>query len=446
MSAWMIDIVVQLFGRADWLIFASAQICVVMAILPVILIVRERFGAKAGGYTALAAFLTHFTTISAVEYNVNMGFLPFWGWMVFTFLKAEEKDKLGWWALFGILSAGGMYGKYIAGVFLITVTLWVFLKRRDLLKRPGPYLAAFLFLIALTPHLIWLVHSNFLPIEYAMGRSGSDDKSWFDHILMPLIYVVEFIYSVAPMLLALAIAAGWRRISTISLTRIKAGVNRVWADPFMFAALGPVLVITVISMVLGADIKTAWSIPLGVVFAGLIGISAAALETGSGDFKNRFMVSWAALYGTLVLVYIAIFVASPLAKNKPARMLHDGPELARLVESYWYSHETAPFEYVVGSRWPGGTVAWYSSVRPSLFEKASLKYAPWVDMSDLHQKGALYVDYKKPRAMVAGMCATDLQKMLWPAAGGKIYKKHPEVWVATLKPATGLDAVTCVGN
>jgi 4-amino-4-deoxy-L-arabinose transferase-like glycosyltransferase len=446
MSAWMIEVVVRLFGRSDWIVFASSQICTILAIIPVLLIVHERYGAKACGYTVLAVFLTHFTTLTSIEYNVNMGFLPFWSWMVFTFLKAEQKDSLFWWGMFGLVSAGGMYGKYIAGVFLISATLWVVLRRRDLFLRPGPYLAVAIFLIAVAPHVLWLVETDFLPIKYAMNRSGSEGTALYMHLAMPIKYLIEFIYSVAPMLLALAIAAGWHRIKSVSLTRIGNLVRYVWSDPFLFAVIGPVVVIATISLGLGADIKTAWSIPLGVVFAGLIGAAANSLDVGLSSFKQRFIASWAVLYGLLVLIYVGIFVFSPLVKNKPARMQHDGPALTQIVEKYWYSREAEPFEYTIGSRWPGGTVAWYASQRASLFEKASLKYSPWIDEADLQSKGAVYVDYKEPKTKVAGMCVIDPQKILWPMPAGRIYKKHPEVWIAVLKPALGPNAVTCEGE
>ncbi|WP_075698258.1 glycosyltransferase family 39 protein [Pseudovibrio brasiliensis] len=445
-SAWMIDIIVQLFGRSDWIVFAASQLCTLLAVLPVLLIVGERYGAKAVGYSTFAVFLTHFTTLTSVEYNVNMGFLPFWGWMVFTFVKAEEKDSLLWWGLFGLVSAGGIYGKYIAGVFLMSATLWVLLKRRDLLLRPGPYFAAATFLLALTPHLIWLVNSDFLPIEYAMNRSESEGTAWYQHLLMPLKYLVEFIYSVGPMLLALAIGVGWTRLKTGFGPGLKTLTGRVWSDPFLFAVVGPVGVIAAISLLLGADIKTAWSIPLGIVFAGLVGVVASSLETENTSFKERFLSAWVALYGILLIVLIGIFALSPFVKNKPARMQHDGPALARLAEEHWYRHETKPFEYTVGSRWPGGTVAWYGTHRSSLFEKANLKIAPWVDVEDLQSKGAIYVDYRDPKTKVAGMCVTDPQKVLWPMPNERTYKKHPEIWIAVLKPATGPNAVTCEGE
>ncbi|WP_159436509.1 glycosyltransferase family 39 protein [Pseudovibrio sp. Tun.PSC04-5.I4] len=445
MSAWMIDAVVQIFGRSDWLIFGAAEVCTILAILPVVLIVRERFGAKVGGYTALAAFLSHFTTLSAVEYNVNMGFLPFWGWMIYTFLKAEEKDTLLWWTLFGLISAGGMLGKYTAAIFLMSATLWVLLKRRDLLVRPGPYIAAFVFLIALSPHLVWLVKSDFVLIEYALNRTGSGDVAWYQHITMPLRYVGEFIYSVAPMLVALAIAAGWSRIKSLGSEDAIAAARLVWSDPFLFAAVGPVLVISALSLGLGANIKTVWSMPLGVVFAGCIGVAAAHLEASKSTVKQRFLISWGVIYGTLLIVFVAIMVIAPFVKKYPKRMLHDGPALARIVEDLWAKHETKPFEYLVGDHWPGGSVAWYTPSRPSFFERANLSYSPWIDVEDMQSKGAVYVDYKNPTDAISGMCVVDAQKILWPAPGGRIYKKHPEVWIAVLKPSVGPNAVECAG-
>ncbi|KZL26980.1 glycosyltransferase family 39 protein [Pseudovibrio sp. Ad37] len=444
MSAWMIDAVVQLFGRADWVIFAAAEACTILAVLPVVLIVRERFSAKAGGYTVLAAFLSHFTTLSAVEYNVNMGFLPFWGWMVYAFLKAEEKDKLVWWVVFGLVSAGGMLGKYTAAIFLMSAVLWVLARRRDLLVRPGPYLAALVFLAAIGPHLIWLVQADFILIDYALGRTGSSNAAWYRHITMPLKYLAEFAYSVGPMLLVLGIAAGWKKVKSICFSDLIGGVSRVWADSFLFAAIGPILIITLLSLVLGAKIKTVWSMPLGVVFAGLIGVAAASLEVE--PFKRRFLISWGTLYALLLIVFVAIMVIAPFVKKYPKRMLHDGPALTRLVEEHWVTHETKPFEYLVGDHWPGGSVAWYAAVRPTFFERANLTFSPWVDERDLQSKGAVYVDYKEPKAKVAGMCVIAPQKVRWPAPGGRVYKKHPEVWIAVLKPALGPNAVTCEGE
>ncbi len=444
MSAWMIEAVVQLLGRSDWIIFATAETCTILAILPVVLIVRQRYGAQAGGYTVLAAFLTHFTTLSAVEYNVNMGFLPFWGWMVFTFLKAEETDKLSWWVLFGLVSAGGMLGKYTAAIFLMSSALWVVFARRDLLARTGPYIAALVFIAAMLPHVLWLAQIDFMPIEYAFGRTGNSASPWYAHIMMPLKYLGEFAYSVLPMALALGIAAGWAKIRSLNWGSVASAVRRVGSESFLFAAIGPILVITGLSLTLGANIKTVWSMPLGVVFAGPIGVAAASLE--KQNFQKRFLATWVVFYGLLLTIFVAMMVIAPFVKKYPKRMLHDGPALARLVEQHWGKHESQPFKYLVGDHWPGGSVAWYTPSRPTFFERANLTYSPWIDLEDLQSKGAVYVDYKKPATKVSGMCVVDPQKVLWPAPGGRIYKKHPEVWMAVLKPATGPDAVTCAGE
>ncbi|WP_068088729.1 glycosyltransferase family 39 protein [Polycladidibacter stylochi] len=437
-SAWIAELAVRIFGRHDLLVFWLATGCSSAAILPLGLYINRRYGYRVAIYTSLTALLTHFTTLSAVEYNVNMGFVPFWSLMLVAFLKAQENKGLFWWIVFGVISASGIMAKYMAGLLLVAITLWVLLARRDILKQLGPYLAAGVFALLLIPHILWLISVDFLPISYALSRSNADSSFFYKHGLQPVKFLIEFIYSIAPMLIAAGCALGWSRIKLLFSLKEGAEVrSKIWAicqRPICAIALLSIFVIFMLSLVAGAKIKTIWSMPLGIVFSVVIGSVIASLE--KEQTAKRFEALWLSLYSLLLVIFIAIMLIAPLVKKYPKRMLHDGPALTEIALEYWQRYTKKPLEYIVGDHWPGGTVAWYAPSRPTMFEAASKVFSPWVNEKDLAQKGGLYVSYipVKDGDVMAGLCIEHSKQMLWPAKYGKIYQKHPQIWLAIMVP------------
>ncbi|WP_068087914.1 glycosyltransferase family 39 protein [Polycladidibacter stylochi] len=442
-TAWMAEAAVLIFGRHDFVIYALSLLCTSLAILPIALYICEKFGGRAGVFTCLLALATHFTTLSAVEYNVNMGFLPFWSWMAYAFLKAQESNKLAFWVLLAIVSTLGVMAKYTAGILLIVMLAWVLLGRRDLLREKGPYIAAGLFVVLMLPHLIWLYNDDFGLISYAFDRAGSNANLIYKHLWLPTRFLLDFVYSIAPMLLVMGVSLGYVRLKKIRIADTTGLIGHIRGNAFLFISFASVAFIFAMSLLLGAKIKSIWSMPLGVVFSGALGILMARFGTKERD--GRFIKVFAVVYLILIIVYAAIMLIAPLVKKYPKRMLHDGPALGEIVDQYWQQHSTQPLKYIIGIHWPAGSAAWYAKDRPIMFEEGNIHFSPWVDEARLHKSGAMYVSYGELTAgeEVNGLCVEDPKHVFWPAAYGVHYKKHPKVWLAYLAPKNGID---CKGS
>lgn len=113
-------------------------------------------------------------------------------------LKFLEKQTLKYALLIGLFSGLAFLGKYFAGIFLavIGVFLLYFLSNKDAKKNTNTilYLLAgfFIFILVITPHIIWLVKNNFITLQYAADKAATGlQKSHFfcwNFLLMILLF------------------------------------------------------------------------------------------------------------------------------------------------------------------------------------------------------------------------------------------------------------------
>ena len=48
-----------------------------------------------------------------------------------------------------------------------------------------------IFILILTPHLIWLFQNDFVTIKYALNRTGIEQTNFLDHLYNPYIFIAK---------------------------------------------------------------------------------------------------------------------------------------------------------------------------------------------------------------------------------------------------------------
>lgn len=97
----------------------------------------------------------------AAKYNADTILLSLWPWATYAFFATlhskNSRARFGFTILLGVLGAASMLGKYFSGVLLASFFVISVLEPayRRWYRSYSPYLALLVFLIALTPHIIW---------------------------------------------------------------------------------------------------------------------------------------------------------------------------------------------------------------------------------------------------------------------------------------------------
>ena len=73
------------------------------------------------------------------------------------------------------------------------------------------------------------------------------------------------------------------------------------------------------------------------------------------------------------------------------RRVYPGNTLAAALTQRFHDATGQKLDYVVGSMWDGGNLAHYSSDQPQVLIDGLPQRAPWIDLNDLHRKGAIVV-------------------------------------------------------
>jgi 4-amino-4-deoxy-L-arabinose transferase-like glycosyltransferase len=167
----------------------------------------DLFGGRAGSWAAALLNLSGYHTAFGGCFALPDS--PFLFFALLTFWKAtdavrrdDQPGTLGRWAWVGIGFGGAMLSKYHAVLLPAGVVLFALLTpgKRNLLWRPGPYLAVAMGLIAFTPVVVWNAQHEWASFRFQGGRASSAGVTPFVHegplkwLGGPILYLLPWIW------------------------------------------------------------------------------------------------------------------------------------------------------------------------------------------------------------------------------------------------------------
>jgi Dolichyl-phosphate-mannose-protein mannosyltransferase len=384
---WLIEAVHRAFD-ADIAYYATAQIAVLIAFALVFALARSLVGATGALVAVLIVDGLHYFQYTAVKFNHDVIQLPFWALAGYAFHAGLRRGGLGPWCLLGVAMGGALWAKYFVVVLAVPYALFMLFDRqaRRAFATPGPWLAICVGLVVAAPHIVWLFQNDFLPFAYASHRATAV-RGWFDHVLHPAVFFGSQIFFLVPSL-AIAAAMVWP------------GVGRKnFAEPFdrrivTLLTFGPALTMIALTAVTGRGAVAMWGYPLWL-FLGLWLVMAARVSLDAGRLA-RIVGAWAIVFTIFVVAFIANYLVLPPLDHRYRAVLFPGDKLGEMLTARFHdatcrAADCAPLRYVIGSMWDGGNLAHYSPDQPEVLIDGLPRRAPWIDLEDLRDKGAILV-------------------------------------------------------
>ncbi len=384
LSAWLAELAAFLSGGSDWGIYLLSQLCIAVGFWAMWRLAGEFLDPLKAVLSVLLLEGIAYHSYTSPEFNVNVSMLAFWALTILYFRLAITRHSLAAWLLCGLFAGLGFLSKYLIVFLLLPLFLYLVFEpeHRKEFTRPGLYLGLVLFLLIISPHLVWVLDNNLITINYGLRRTGSEDTSaLYRHTVHPLKFLVGQLLYLLPALLL-----------TASLVKTDFRKHFLYSPDHRFVALvflGPILCYFLLSLATGMKIRTMWGTPLFVA-SGLFLMLATPAISSAWKFK-RFSRTWAIVFLLFPVAYASVHLLSSQTKETGKRTHFPGMELATLVTDSWHKQFGKPLEYVIGNEWLAGNIGWYSEDRPSVYLDGDLTHAPWISRQGLLDSGAVLI-------------------------------------------------------
>ncbi len=354
LSALAVEIVYNFFGNNDWAYYLLSQIFVAVAFLYVWkfskLIFNNNFYSLISVLLLEGVYFYNFTT---PEFNVNVCQLPFWAISVYYSLKCINDQKISNFILLGLFLSLGFLSKYLFIYLIFTIKIiFLYLIINEKKFNFKYFIPGIIFLIFLTPHIIWLVNNDFTTITYGFKRTSIIEVGFINHFTNPIIFLAKQIGIIFPMLLI-----GLSLLKIKKRIKFRINKNNIF---LLTVTLLPLLLMLFTSVLTGTKIRTMWITPFYLFF----GVFLVQLFNNLISEKN---------INRLIIVFSFFFILSPLSYLSVSllddlkRTDYPGREISDLVQRRWDKNFNNNIAIIVGDEWYGGNLSYHLNSRPIWF-------------------------------------------------------------------------------
>jgi 4-amino-4-deoxy-L-arabinose transferase-like glycosyltransferase len=397
LAAFVVKLWFLIFPFADWAYYLLAIALAALSLwIAWRLLGRYLDGEKRAAGLLLLTFIPFFN-FHALKFNLNTLLIPLWAVTTLWFIRSFETRSRLYAALAGLGAAACMLGKYWSIFLLAGLALAALLdpRRGRYFRSAAPYITIGVGLLALAPHLAWLVTYDFSPFAFALAAHGR--KSFAAAFVGVLDYLAgSAAYAALPVALVLwlfrASAAGLRDALW------PGGAQRRFAAMAFWATL---LLPLPVALVAGFEVKSLWTMSAWTL------LPVALLSSPRIEVTKRALAQLLAIAIALPLVMTAAAPAIAYAIHKAgvfysqahARLL--APEIARV----WRETTDRPLLLVGGDSNLAYGAAFYLREKPSVFAALSPKESPWVDDARVAREGIAAICRVQDQSCIRAMNA-----------------------------------------
>jgi 4-amino-4-deoxy-L-arabinose transferase-like glycosyltransferase len=384
---WLVEIAYRLIGH-DFAYYMLAEIAVLTAMALVFAAAKPLTGGVGALVSVLIIDGLHYLNYTSAKFNHDVIQLPFWALAGFAFHRALRSGRFADWLLLGLAAGLSLWAKYFVVVLVAPMVLVALVDRqaRPVLRTPGPWIAIAVALVITAPHLIWLIKTDFLPLAYAEHRAVLP-RGWYDHLWRPFEFAVSQFFFLIPSLLIAAplFVPGRGADEPPPQAKVDAFDRRIIA----WLAFGPMAAVLAMGFVSGRGAVAMWGYPLWLFFGVWLVLTARRVI----DLAKlaRILITWGVVFICLALAFYVNYDVLPRFDHRYRAVFFPGAGLARDISERFTMATGQPLRYLIGTMWDGGNVEHYAASHPRNLVDGSPRRAPWIDLTDLHNKGAAVV-------------------------------------------------------
>lgn len=396
----LLHVLNSLFGGPSMGLTAfAAQSCSVVALIYVWLLAKQILSRKLAITALLITSLIAYHNFRALTFNHNTVSLPFTAAALYYFYCAlRYPSHTSTWLRLGLACGLAILTKYSAALILISFVVYIVWRRlwTDTRIIRGLVISTVVFLLVITPHVIWLAENNWLPFTYIHDKlviSGNRLNIYLGFFANQMIRLSFML----PLLLGIWYLRrkGTIRVSTIHTTE-PPGDNHdlcflltVFLTPLLLALMTPLLT----GSPLNSNWASAFFLPAGILITKCLYDQLD--ETQLLKYANR--LAWIT-HAAILIIFFLGSVIYPTVVGSASRSNFPSNALADKVSEIWHEQQKEPLAIVISDAWTGGNVLLHLRPEPTLFIDNNVVEAPWVNEHDVRACGAFILTAKSETA------------------------------------------------
>jgi len=367
------------FPARDWAMYALAMAVTGATFGLLWLLARRVVDRRRALLMACVVLVYPIINFKGYKYNADLALMPFIVLVVLVFTIAFERRTLAWGVALGLAGAAAVLTKYWGAWAIAAIGIAALLHpdRKAFFRSVVPYAAGAVFIVAMIPHVLWLIRDDFTPFRYAADYGATIGMA----VKRAVTGSGQVLVLLLPAMLA-GLVALW------PMHRRRAGdqppsnaARNLWIIVAVLAILPPIT-----AALLAVRMKSDWDIPMyTMVPLALIAWPGLAVPLRS-----------VARAATLALIYcVGAAIVVPLTDvvkyrvDSKALLPKTLDELAREATALWHQRYGVKLPVVAGWEPYAAPVTFYSPDHPRLFTQANPKLAPWIDIGSLDHTGFL---------------------------------------------------------
>lgn len=382
LTAWLCAGVTQLFNTVGWPVYLLAQLAVSMTFFAVWQLAKHMLPPVHALISALVLEGILFYNINSFNFTPDTLQSPLWALLTLFLYKALNTQKITHWLYTGTLAALCLCTKYQAVLLLGSAFLFCIINTvaRQSFQKKGMYLGLSVFLLLITPHIIWLYQHHFITLTYAETAASeyTQKQSLLHHFIYPLRFLINNFIDVIGLFLLLWPFYGHHKAPL--------DINHFNRQFLIYLGLGPLVFSLILCFLSGDYFPPRWATPY--FFA--LGILAIIYlkPTLSKTALKQFAI-------TLILFSSLLFIGRMLTFTLYPRPASDAflpnKEIALSITQLWQAQYHRPLPYIAGSNYLVALTTPYLTDKPKPYLGVTPEESAWINEQDLREKGAVFL-------------------------------------------------------
>jgi 4-amino-4-deoxy-L-arabinose transferase-like glycosyltransferase len=376
--AWVVWAWFKVFPFADWAYLLLAAVTVSAGIFLAIELCAEWLAKEKLAVVPFLLAMIPFYNFLGLKFDQNSTLIPLWALAMWAMLRALDTRHLAWAALAGFAAAAAMLVKYWSVFLIVALALTAIMhsKRRDYFRSAAPWVTAGVFLVAVAPHVVWLVRENFPPITWVTTRRVATS---FGGTVASMLEALGGTFAYAAVAFALVLVFVRPSPAALRDGFLPQGERRMAAHLFYV----PLLVPVVPALIKNINLLSLWNTPaLNLLPVMLLG---SPLVTAPRVAVLRIASVVTVL--TLLIVIASPLVAFTLLKSGVENDAAYARLLMEATEREWRKDTGKPLKLIAGPFVLVSTAAFYGKDQPSTYAHFSNYLSPWVNDARIARDG-----------------------------------------------------------